>query len=52
MFELHTKSDAVIVDIKVFFKIEENISIPIVVIGGINSKIIPLFKITIFLDMQ
>ena len=44
MFKSKTKKDAKVVDFDEFLKIQSKIKIPIVVIGGINEKTIPIFK--------
>lgn len=46
MFKTDTKKDTNIVTMEELRKIREKISIPIVVIGGINKNTIPLFKKT------
>ena len=44
MFATQTKPDADVTSMKELKKIRENVNIPIVVIGGINCKTIPLFS--------
>ena len=44
MFATQTKQDADVTSMKELKKIRENVNIPIVVIGGINCKTIPLFS--------
>lgn len=44
MFATQTKPDADVTSMKELKKIRENVDIPIVVIGGINCKTIPLFS--------
>ena len=44
MFATQTKPDADVTSMKEIKKIRENVNIPIVVIGGINCKTIPLFS--------
>lgn len=44
MFATDTKTNANIVTIEELARIRNNVSIPIVVIGGINEKTVPLFK--------
>lgn len=44
MFSTHTKTDAKLTSFDELAKIRKNISLPIVVIGGINKTTIPKFK--------
>jgi len=44
MFFTETKTDAHLVDMEELRNIRNSVSIPIIVIGGINEKTIPLFK--------
>ncbi|MCL2706151.1 MAG: thiamine phosphate synthase [Spirochaetaceae bacterium] len=46
MFSTDTKKDAKLISIEELCKIRQNISIPIVVIGGINKNTIPLLSKT------
>lgn len=44
MFKSNTKPDAQIVNFDTLKKIRDEINLPIIIIGGINKKTIPLFK--------